>query len=200
MAQRGAYSKGVAKREEIITAALGIVARAGYSNTTIREIAGAVGLSQTGLLHYFGTKEQLFIEVLRRRDHVDRHEFGSTDEGGGPAPNAGESVARLVHHNAEVPGLVQLYARFSSDAAEPGHPAHEYFRERYELTRKLLQDSIERMRADGRLQTDLSSEHLAVIMVALIDGLQMQWMYEPAVDMADHVSQLWSLITTSPGH
>ena len=53
---------------------------------------------------------------------------------------------------------------------------------------------MDRMREEGRLRSELSSQQLAVIMVALIDGLQMQWMYDPAVDMAAHVAHLWSLI------
>ena len=86
---------------------------------------------------------------------------------------------------------MQLYSRFSSEAAEPDHAAHDYFRDRYLETRTLLEDSIGRMREAGRLRSELSTEQLAVIMVALIDGLQMQWMYDPAVDMADHVAHLW---------
>ena len=127
MAGRGAYSKGIAKREEIVNAALAVVARAGYGGTTIREVASAVGLSQAGLLHYFGSKEQLFVEILRRRDGIDRGAFSGVDEVGGSSKNVAESTVRLVRHNTDVPGLVQLYSRFSSEAAEPDHPAHEFF-------------------------------------------------------------------------
>ncbi|HET7802283.1 MAG TPA: helix-turn-helix domain-containing protein, partial [Humibacillus xanthopallidus] len=68
MGRRGAYAKGVAKREEILDAALAVIARNGYQRTSVRDIAEAVGLSQAGLLHYFSSKEALFAEVLRRRD------------------------------------------------------------------------------------------------------------------------------------
>lgn len=197
MAERGAYTKGVAKREEIVDAALAVVARVGYSRTTIREVAGAVGLSQAGLLHYFGSKEQLFIEILRRRDEVDRRAFRGEDVPYAPSGDVAESTVQLVRHNSEVPGLVQLYSRFSSEAAEPDHSAHEYFRDRFATTRALLQDSISRMRAEGRLRSELADEQLAVILVALIDGLQMQWMYDPQVDMADHVARLWSLVASA---
>lgn len=86
MARRGSYAKGIAKREEILDAALDIVARVGYSRTTVRELAQAVGLSQTGLLHYFGTKEQLFVEILRRRDEVDQRVFGVSGDGARTEP------------------------------------------------------------------------------------------------------------------
>lgn len=190
--QRGAYSKGIAKREEILTAALEIVARNGYSRTTVRELADAVGLSQTGLLHYFGTKEQLFTEILRRRDEVDLRCYGGP-EGDGPPDMAGV-MERLVRHNAEVPGLVQLYSRFSSEAAESGHPAHDFFRDRYRAARAEISAGVRRLREAGRLPDDLDDERVTVLMLAVMDGLQMQWMYDPSVDMADHIAYFWRLV------
>jgi AcrR family transcriptional regulator len=186
VARRGSYSKGIAKREEILTAALEIVARSGYSRATVRELADAVGLSQTGLLHYFGTKEELFTEILKRRDNVDREHYL---DGGSP-----DGLVDLVRHNAEVPGLVQLYSRFSSEATEPGHPAHEYFRERYRLAREVLTTEVDRLQSVGDLPASIDTERLVVIVFALIDGLQMQWMFDPSVDMADHVAYFWELI------
>ncbi|MEV6279060.1 TetR/AcrR family transcriptional regulator [Nocardia sp. NPDC051832] len=197
MVQRGAYSKGIAKREEILTAALEIVARNGYSRATVRELADAVGLSQTGLLHYFGTKEQLFTEILRRRDEVDQRFYGDFDAAG--LPDMAGGLERLVRHNAEVPGLVQLFSRFSSEAAEPGHPAHEFFRERYETARAGIGAGVERLRQAGRLPSDVDTERVTVLMLAVMDGLQMQWMYDPAVDMADHVAYLWRLVAGEQG-
>src|SRR5690606_19486752 len=68
---RGSYAKGVAKREEILTRALEVIAREGYRRASVKELAESVGLSQAGLLHYFGTKDELFVDILRKRDEVD---------------------------------------------------------------------------------------------------------------------------------
>ncbi|WP_309234771.1 TetR/AcrR family transcriptional regulator [Nocardia sp. XZ_19_385] len=192
MVQRGAYSKGIAKREEILTAALDIVARNGYSRATVRELADAVGLSQTGLLHYFGTKEQLFTEILRRRDEVDQRFYGDPDAEG--LPDMAGGLRRLVSHNAEVPGLVQLFSRFSSEAAEPGHPAHDFFRDRYATAREGIAQGVERLRQAGRLPEDLDADRVTVLMLAVMDGLQMQWLYDQDVDMAEHIAYFWRLL------
>ena len=69
--RRGSYAKGVAKREEILTRALDVIAREGYRGASVKELADAVGLSQAGLLHYFDSKEELFTEILRKRDELD---------------------------------------------------------------------------------------------------------------------------------
>jgi AcrR family transcriptional regulator len=56
------------QRSEILDVALDLFSRNGYDRTSVREIARRVDLSQAGLLHYFNSKEELFTEVLRRRD------------------------------------------------------------------------------------------------------------------------------------
>ena len=71
MAQRGSYAKGVAKREEILATALEVIAREGYRGASVKVLAEAVGLSQAGLLHYFDSKDELFTEILRKRDDLD---------------------------------------------------------------------------------------------------------------------------------
>ena len=76
MARRGSYAKGVAKREEILERALEVIAREGYRGASVKELAEAVGLSQAGLLHYFDSKEELFTEILRKRDEVDMPHYG----------------------------------------------------------------------------------------------------------------------------
>ena len=75
MSQRGPYAKGIAKRREIIDVTLDIVARRGWRQTSNAEIASRVGLSQAGLVHYYGTREELAIAVLQSKDQYDRQTF-----------------------------------------------------------------------------------------------------------------------------
>lgn len=191
--RRGSYAKGVAKREEILTRALEVIAREGYSGASVRELADAVGLSQAGLLHYFGSKEELFTEILRKRDEVDSEAFGPDPEH--PAkrdPRA--AYLAVISHNAEVPGLVQLYARLSVDAADPQHPAHEFFVERGEALRKVFAGEIARRQSAGELTDRIDPATLARVFQAVADGLQVQWMLEPEVDMAATVSALFDAL------
>lgn len=189
MARRGSYAKGVAKREEILTAALDVIARNGYRRTSVRELADAVGLSQAGLLHYFSSKEELFQEILRKRDEVDASAF----EGQRDTPI--EGFFAVIRHNSEVPGLVQLYAQVSTEAGDPEHPAHEFFIERYRQFRAMFSQLIRDEQAAGRVDADLDADRIANLFLAAADGLQTQWMLDPSIDMADHVAYLWHLVT-----
>lgn len=175
MARRGAYAKGIAKREEILAVALDVIARHGYRGASVREIADAVGLSQAGLLHYFGSKDELFTAVLVKRDEVDN---------AGGTGDILDDLVRIVAHNAEVPGLVHLFAQLSIEAADPDHPAHQFFRARYAYLHTVLAKRIRDGQADGSLRAGPDPDRAAAAVIAATDGLQTQFLLDPSVDMA----------------
>ncbi|GGL12299.1 AcrR family transcriptional regulator [Curtobacterium luteum] len=190
MARRGSYAKGIAKREEILSIALDLVAVNGFRRTSIKDIADAVGLTQAGLLHYFDSKDELWVEVLKRRDEIDdAHDWHASD----PAA----LLAAVVRHNAEVPGLVQMFVNLSAAAAtDPEHAAHAYFQQRYETGRTTMARQLREMQGDGRLRPDVDAEALASVMLAVSDGMQIQWLYDPTRDMAEHVELVAALAIT----
>ncbi|WP_120338997.1 TetR/AcrR family transcriptional regulator [Cryobacterium soli] len=188
MASVGRYPKGVAKRAEILETALALVARNGFRQTSVRDIAAAVGLTQAGLLHYFESKDDLWVAILRTRDAID--EAKDPDD-----PDPAATYAALIRHNAEVPGLVQMFANLSAAAAtDPGHPAHEYFRQRYAQSRATIAAGLRRMQESGRLDTTVDPEMFASILMAVSDGMQVQWMFDETRDMGAHVEAVIALL------
>jgi AcrR family transcriptional regulator len=187
MPKKGSYAKGLAKREEILATALDVFAERGYRRASLREIAEAVGLSQAGLLHHFSSKEELFAEVLRKRDEAD---MGSVVDERDPF----QGLVGAMRHNAEVPGLVHLYATISAEAADEGHPGHEYFVERYRFFIGQLAEYIASEQAAGRLDPSLDAREVARLVIAVADGMQVQWMLDETADMAASIEYFWSLI------
>ncbi|MFE4948899.1 TetR/AcrR family transcriptional regulator [Leifsonia sp. NPDC056665] len=192
MPEKRGYAKGIAKREEILARALEVFADKGYRKASLREIAESVGLSQAGLLHHFSSKEELFAEVLRKRDEVD----SAGGELGGDWTEAADGLVRIVRHNAEVPGLVQLYATISAEAADPDHPGHEYFVSRYQQIVAGLEGYIRSEQEAGRVRDGIDARMLARLAVAAADGMQVQWMLDPSADMGDAIEAFWSLLRT----
>ncbi|GAA1443913.1 TetR/AcrR family transcriptional regulator [Leifsonia poae] len=190
MPKKGSYAKGIAKREEILTTALEVFAQKGYRRASLREIAESVGLSQAGLLHHFSSKEELFAEVLRKRDEVD---VTGTDPDAGDFDAFGALVG-AVRHNAEVPGLVQLYATISAEAADDDHPGHDYFVERYRTFIGQLEKHVRAEQQAGRIDPALDALQVARLGIAVADGMQVQWMLDSEADMADALSAFWDLV------
>lgn len=189
MAGRGAYAKGVAKREEILSTALDVVEQLGYRGASVREIADAVGLSPPGLLHYFDSKEALFTAILRKRDEQDLQAYSA--EGAGP-----EVLMAVVRHNATVPGLVQLYAELSAEVSHPTHPAREYFLERTQAFHTMFREVVVLEQAKGTLRADLDADWIVTTLHALADGLQTQWLLNPELDMAAQIKGYFDLISS----
>ncbi|MEU5340742.1 MULTISPECIES: helix-turn-helix domain-containing protein [unclassified Streptomyces] len=190
---RRSYPKGLAKREEILATALEVIAEHGFSGATLRELADASNLSITGLVHHFGTKEQLFTEVLRRRDEIDADAY-DTDKLPETSTAMIERLAGLVDRNATVPGLVTLYSNLSADATAPEHPAHEYFRERYDQSRNLGRHSLSHLQDRGELPAGMDADDLAQLMIAAMDGLQLLWQYDKSIDMTRGLRALGALL------
>ncbi|SKT96420.1 transcriptional regulator [Mycobacteroides abscessus subsp. massiliense] len=59
-----------AKREELLAAACSILAGTGVIDTSLRTLASEMGTSARMLVYYFGSKEQLILEVLNRQQRA----------------------------------------------------------------------------------------------------------------------------------
>ena len=186
MARRGSYAKGVARREEILESALEVIGRKGYQNASLKEIAEVVGVTPAALLHYFGSKEELFTEVLRKRDEHDGMDLSFRD-----AAEAKAGFVDVIRHNTEVPGVVELFSRLSVDAVDPAHPAHQYFLERSERLRESITDAFAH---DADRRATLDPDTMARVIQAVADGLQLQWMIDRSVDMPGIISALMDVL------
>lgn len=189
MSVRGPYAKGLAKRDEILDAALELFAQKGYDRTSVREIARQAGLSQAGLLHHFSTKEDLFLEVLRRRD--DR----SSDSAAPTHTHSVDRLIRAVDRNANEPGLVRLFVAMSAESAEDDSEARAFFAARYEWLLEQIAEDVRRHQASGDIAADLDADDAASLLVATADGLQIQWLLNPeSVDMPARIRTLWDAL------
>ncbi|HEY0186633.1 MAG TPA: TetR/AcrR family transcriptional regulator [Cellulomonas sp.] len=178
-AQRG-YAKGRAKRRQIIEQATAMFGEAGYRGATLREIAARCGLSHPGLLHHFPTKESLLLAVLAHRDEVDAEQLGLGQTHGLLG------LQRLVDLgllNASRRGIVELYVVLSAEATAADHPAHDYFVARYADSIAMMARVYREAAQDGALRAGIEPGAAARQLVALMDGLQVQWLLDGSTDM-----------------
>ncbi|GAB2843998.1 TetR/AcrR family transcriptional regulator [Actinocorallia aurea] len=178
---RGPYRKGIERRNQILDAALEIFAAQGDRGSSLQEIADRVGLSQAGVLHYFGSREELLLAVLERRDALDT-------EGGLDERSPGDAVASTVRHNTDQPGLVKLFVALSAaSATDPAHHARPFFAERYRGLTEAVRHGLDTGQRSGAIRTDEDAEEMARLLLAVSDGLQLQWLLDPTTDMASLV-------------
>ncbi|WP_328871093.1 TetR/AcrR family transcriptional regulator [Streptomyces sp. NBC_00287] len=173
------------RRAEIVRAALEVIAERGYRGASLASVAERVGLTQQGLLHYFPTKDALLVAVLEERDQWDA------------VPDTRwrvDLLASLVEYNAMRPGIIQTFSALLGESVTEGHPAREYFTERYTRVRTSMAEVL-RAEYGDRLPNGLTPERTAPLLVAVMDGLQYQWLLDPeSVDMPGAFRDFLSLL------
>ncbi|WP_031173340.1 TetR/AcrR family transcriptional regulator [Streptosporangium roseum] len=181
--RRRGYPAGEARRERILAVALQEFAENGYRGASLARVAERAELSQAGLLHHFGSKERLLIAVLDYRDELDlrRYDLGGVRTGAA----ALGALADVVEHNSRVPGLVQLFTVIAGEAVTAGHPGHDWARRRYRRLRGEVTRALGRAVESGEFRAGIDPEAHADRLIAMMDGLQNQWLLDPdRVDMA----------------
>jgi AcrR family transcriptional regulator len=191
---RGQYAKTPQRRQEILDAAFDVFAASGYRGGSLREIAERVGMSLAGLLHHFTTKSELLSSVLTLRDDQSQATFGAVD--GIPGEEMLRSYLRLITGNESARGLAELYCILSAEATDPDHPAHDYFLDRYDYVVGLCERSFIDVAAQGHLRPGIDPRQAAIDLVAISDGIQLQWLLRPEVtSMGDSIKRYLESVT-----
>ncbi|MVA76843.1 TetR/AcrR family transcriptional regulator [Auraticoccus sp. F435] len=110
-----------------------------------------------------------------------------------------ELVLEQARGNESVRGLIELYTVVCAEATTEGHPGADYFRGRFARLRAGYAAHFTALAACGRLRPGVDPRRAATSLVALWDGLQLQWLLEPEeVDVAQHLSDFLRLVTGEP--
>lgn len=171
------YQRGRDTRALILEAAMQQFALSGYRASSLRDIAASAGLTHPGLLYHFPHKALLLSAVLEYRDEVGAKERPVRGELG---LDALRSLVASARYNETQRGIVELYATLSAEATGADHPAHEYFVQRYRSLLARVRDAYDIAATQGQLRPGIEPATAAKQLVALLDGLQVQWLLDAA--------------------
>jgi AcrR family transcriptional regulator len=79
-------AKGSDARRKLLDAAIEHIAAHGISDLSLRELAAAIGTSHRMLIHHFGSKEQLWVQVIRAVEDRQRAALAEIVPDPGQAP------------------------------------------------------------------------------------------------------------------
>jgi len=140
-----------------------------------------VGMTATGLLYYFGSKERLLHEVVAERDRADVLDHAELS-----APGLRlASLRNLGRHHVETATLTRLYVVLGAESIDSDEPLHDFFIDRYEEARGLVRSILESEQRQGTIRSDVDIEERAREVIAMVMGLEVQWLADPQrVDLA----------------
>lgn len=162
-ARRG-YTRGRETRQRILRAALDLYEDDGVKRPTLKEIAVRCGLAEASVMHHFANLEELFVAVLDARDEQAANAYELSTP---------EQVWSYLTSTTRASGLTRLFIEMSAASRDPSHPAHAFMKRH-------------RTRAAEAIRTAFSIEDESTIrcIIATAEGLQMQWLIDPAVDVS----------------
>ena len=167
------------KRARILNEAVVLFGEHGYAGTSLADIANAADISKAGLLHHFSSKDELFAKVLERRDredalsilvesptsgedvvdtpvdtvgNVDTLEVAATPDIDVDPWSLLDRYIELLERNVAHRDLTAIYTATAVSVLDAAHPAHRWMANH-------LNGAVERRS-----------------LVALTDGLQLQWL------------------------
>ncbi len=170
------------KAARIVEAMRGSVAAKGFAGSTFDHVAREAGVSR-GLLHYyFGTKERLLVEVVRRECEIRGELLHQAVAG---ARGADELIDALVRSFEDVLAkgsseVVMFYELLTLAQRNAGIAA-----ELSELARTLrlaLADALGTASEAGVLELRADPDDVATFLLALADGVMVRRMAEPGLD------------------
>lgn len=167
----------LAKREQILKAAVEIFGNKGSTNGTLADVAEQVGITHAGVLHHFGSKQKLLLEVLAYRDQADVAELAEKHIPGGPELFL--HLVRTAFANEKRPGIVQAYTVLSAESVTDDHPARDYFEERYTTLRREVTAAFHELCAQEGVRDPDTIAAASAAILAVMDGLQLQWLLHP---------------------
>ena len=141
-------------------------------------VAGSGRNPQPGLLHHFGSKDQLLLAMLNEVDAKDEAEVAAifADELT-KAANV-ETIREMFRRSLRIiaerslarPELTRLRVVLRAAAINPDHPAHHYFAARHRA-------KLERL-AKGAALFSSNPDSIARQVLAMWSGLEEQWLCE----------------------
>jgi AcrR family transcriptional regulator len=176
------------KAQRIVDAMRSSVARRGVAGSTFDHVAREAGVSR-GLVHYyFGTKERLLAEVVRRDCEL---RMSVLDAQLAPARDADDVVSALVaslrDFVREEPEFITLVFELFTLSRRNEEIAGE-FAELLRRTREHVAGMLERKQAEGALHLRAAPDAVADVLFSLADGVSLRMLTERDHDFTQTIA------------
>jgi len=168
-------------RDQLVKGAIKCLQAKGYAHTTARDIAAASGANLASIGYHFGSKEALLNEAMirlfaRRNRRIGGSTFAEED-----ATPLDRLRATFVAAGKVLEAPRPLFISFVEAIAQAGRSEElrEPLAAHYREARRGIADSIRDMFGPAAEHLQEDPEVMATLLMALFDGLVLQWLLEP---------------------
>ena len=185
-------AKGLETRERIVDVAVRFIARNGARGTSLADIAAEAGVSQTGLLYHFRTKEALLNAVM------DRHLVFTEEWLWGDGPDPGVKIVDIIarhmaswpsQHDDKVYSLLGMNTVVLGENVSPETELHPRLVEGYQTTIQRVSATLRSAQERGEMRGDINPQLKAMEIIAFCYGVEAAWLVDPTIPVADAAKQ-----------
>lgn len=171
----------LAKREEILNAALKVFSQKGFKNTKIIDIAEAANIGKGTVYEYFRNKDEMlaaaFQAMNQEGEEIVVQILASSFSPIEKIRNIIKTLCELYSDDLEFTGI--FFDFWIEGMQNEGQPAIDFkpiYAEYREMFQALLNAGVEA----GEINPDIS-EHTASLIIGIMEGLFLQWLVDPGV-------------------
>jgi AcrR family transcriptional regulator len=157
--------------EQILDAAMRVIARVGYTRATTNAIAAEAGISPGSLYQFFDNKEQIAQALERRYADLlgSTHGAAIQTEAGQPLDvRLGKLIDAIVTFACDTPGFQALFSErpYSAGVAHVAHNHHEAIVA--ELDRVVADEAPALSKSDRALVTQVATQICRALMPSVV--------------------------------
>jgi AcrR family transcriptional regulator len=196
---KASSAKGIETRARIVDVAVRFIARNGARGTSLADIAAEAGVSQTGLLYHFGTKDALLNAVL------DRH-LAFTEAWLWTDPDPGLDILRVIaDHITSWPSEPQDDTIFNilgmntvvlAENVGDHTDLHPRLIEGYRSTIDRVTATLSADQQRGKMRADVDPRLVAMEIIAFLYGMEAAWLVNPGIPVGAAAAQ-WAMRQTT---
>jgi TetR/AcrR family transcriptional regulator, fatty acid metabolism regulator protein len=180
----------VARRQQIVGAAIDTIAEVGYAQASLARIAERAGISKGVISYHFTGKDELIKQVVNDVIEAGRAYIlpRLLAESTGPATLRAyieSNLAFMREHRNSMAAVVEILRNgaFTPD----GRGAHG---EDLDVTTRFLQEQLGRLQAGGELRSDFDPGAMAVAIRAAIDVVPHRLVIDPNFDIDTYAKEI----------
>ena len=178
--QRQKKEQGQQTRQMIIDVTTRLFATRGYAGTSLDLIAKEANTSKSSIFWHFENKEDLLFTVVDKAMSDWEVEAGSKILA---QPDPSAQLERLIELYRELamrrPDTLRLLLGLLLETADVNENVKRRFQKMYRGYRASVQFVLEEGISGGHFSRRIPASHLSAMVLALFDGLFIQWFLDP---------------------
>lgn len=188
--QKGSSQKeGLARRQEILSAALNLFSMRDYSAITIKDIAQLAGVNTSLLYYYYEDKEALFRAALEEAVGAAMRNYDEVaSKHSEPVDLINDWFQMHVELAGDIRRLVKILMDYSSSQSQT-RVLDDVVSKFYDVEIQILTKAVRRGQRTG-LFNDVSPQAAAVFASTHLDGVMVRSIIQPRLDIAAAVDTL----------